>query len=55
LAIIIKTVSSGTIKVDNLFSIGNVEYDYNNGHYVARFDISNIKEDFPQVGQFYKV
>ena len=54
LAIIIKTVSSGTIKVENLFSC-SVEYDYDNGYYIARFDISNIQKDFPQVGQFYKV
>lgn len=54
LAIIIKTVSSGAIKVENLFSCG-VEYDYDNGYYIARFDISNIQKDFPQVGQFYKV
>ena len=54
LAIIIKTVSSGAIKVENLFSCG-VEYDYDSSYYTARFDISNIQEDFPQVGQFYKV
>lgn len=54
LAIIIKTVSSGAIKVENLFSCG-VDYDYDNGYYIARFDISNIQKDFPQVGQFYKV
>lgn len=54
LAIIIKTVSTGTIKVDGEKSSPLIEYNSTKGYYIARFDLPKGIFD-PAIGQYYKI
>lgn len=53
LAIIIKTVSSGAIKVNGALSVGEVRYNPNKGCYEAQFTLRDQFE--PRIGQYYKI
>ena len=54
LAIIIKTVSTGTIKVDGEKISPLIEYNSTKGYYIARFDLPKGVFD-PVIGQYYKI
>ena len=53
LAIIIRTVSTGAIKVDETLSSETIIYNVENNCYEAKFDLRNKFQ--PQIGQFYKI